>query len=110
MEKEQILEIVKNKKVVVGEMEKEKINKSCWIANLVAVIVSNIFAVILGFNGLFAGLYAVYSVCLVWSSVFYFCQYFVAKRTWYILISAVLYSIGAVVTITFFILFTIGVV
>lgn len=110
MEKEEILERVKNQKVVIGEMEKRKIDKSCWIANLVAVIIANVFAVILGIMKMFAGLYAVYLVCLIWASVFYFCQYFIAKRPWQILIGAVLYSIGAIIMVICFIIFAIGVV
>ena len=110
MEKEEILERVKNQKVIIGEMEKTKIDKSCWIANLVAVIIANVFAVILGIMKMFAGLYAVYLVCLIWASVFYFCQYFIAKRPWKILIGAVLCSIGAIIMVICFILFTIGVI
>ena len=34
MEKEEILQKAQSKKAVVGEMEKAKINKSCWIATL----------------------------------------------------------------------------
>ena len=110
MEKEEILERVKNQKVIIGEMEKGKIDKSCWIANLVSVIFANVFAVILGIMKMFAGLCAVYSVCLIWASVFYFCQYFTAKKSWPILLGAVIYSIGAIIMVICFILFTIGVV
>ena len=109
MEKEQILERVKNKKAVVGEMEKVKINKSCWIANIVAVIVATGFMITLGALGVFTGLYAIASVCLIWASVFYFCQYFLAKRPWQVLIGAVLTCLGAIVMFTFFILFSIGI-
>lgn len=109
MDKEQILEKVSKKKVVVGEMEKVKINKSCWIANIVAVIVATILMVILGAMSVPTGLYAIASICFIWASVFYFCQYFIAKRPWQVLIGAILDSIGAVIMITFFILYSIGV-
>lgn len=109
MEKDQILEKAKSKKAVVGEMEKVKINKSCWIANIIAVIVATAFMITLGALGVFTGLYAIASVCLIWASVFYFCQYFLAKRPWQVLIGAVLNSIGAIIMLTFFILYSIGV-
>ena len=109
MEKEEILEKVKGKKVIVGEMERSKINKSCWIANIVAVVVAAALMITLGALGNFVGLYAIASVCLIWASVFYFCQYFIAKRPWQVLIGAVLSGIGAMIMFTFFILYSIGV-
>lgn len=109
MKKEEILEKVKGKKVFVGEMERYKINKSCWIANIVAVVVATGLMITLGALGNFVGLYAIASVCLIWASVFYFCQYFIAKRPWQVLIGAVLNGIGAMIMFTFFILYSIGV-
>ena len=109
MEKEKILEKAKSKKAIVGEMEKVKINKSCWIANIVAVIVATAFMITLGAIGQFMGLYAIGFICFIWASVFYFCQYFLAKRPWQVLIGAVLDSIGAIIMMTFFILYSIGV-
>ena len=109
MEKEIILEKVKRKKAVIGEMENAKINKSCWIANIVAVIVATMLMITLGAIGVFAGLYAIATVCLIWASIFYFCQYCLAKRPWQVLIGAVLDSIGAVIMFTFFILYSAGV-
>lgn len=109
MKREEILEKASKKKVVVGEMERVKINKSCWIANIVAVIIATAFMITLGALGVFTGLYAIASICFVWASVFYFCQYFIAKRPWQVLIGAILDSIGAVVMFVFFILFSVGV-
>ena len=109
MEKSEVLKKVKSKKVYVGEIEKTKINKSCWIANIVAVIVATALMITLGAMGVFTGLYAIASVCLVWASVFYFCQYFIAKRPWQVLIGAILDSIGAIIMFTFFVLFSVGV-
>lgn len=108
MEKEEILQKARNRKELVGEMEKVKINKSCWIANIVAVITATAFMVTLGALGVYVGLYAIASICLIWASVFYFCQYFLAKRPWQVLIGAVLSGIGAIIMFTFFILFSIG--
>ena len=109
MKREEILEKASKKKALVGEMEKVKINKSCWIANIVAVIIATAFMITLGALGVFTGLYAIASICFVWASVFYFCQYFIAKRPWQVLIGAILDSVGAVVMFVFFILFSVGI-
>ena len=109
MEEEEVLKQVKGKKVFVGEMEKAKINKSCWISNIVAVILATALMIALGAMRVFVGLYAIAFICFTWSSVFYFCQYFLAKRPWQVLIGAVLEGIGAVIMFTFFILYSVGV-
>ena len=109
MNKDDILKKAQQQKCIVGEMEKVKINKSCWVANVVAVIVSTAFMITLGALGCFAGLYAIATVCFTWASVFYFCQYFLAKRPWQVLIGAILDSIGAIIMFVFFILYSIGV-
>lgn len=109
MKREEILEKASKKKAFVGEMEKVKINKSCWIANIVAVIIATALMITLGALGVFTGLYAIASICFVWAGVFYFCQYFIAKRPWQVLIGAILDSIGAIIMFTFFILFSVSV-
>ena len=43
-------------------MKYAKINKSCWIANIVAVIVATIFMVTLGAIGVPTGLYAIATI------------------------------------------------
>ena len=103
------MEKVQKKKVVVGEMEKEKINKSNWIAVVCACVVAVTFMIVEGLFGHFTSIYALATVCFVWASVFYFCQFFVAKRPWQVLIGAVLEAIGAITMITLYILFSIGV-
>ena len=108
MKKEEILKKASSKKAVVGEMEKTKINKSCWIANIVAVILATALMITFGAVGNFSGLYAIASICLIWSSVFYFCQFFIAKRPRQVLIGAVLSSVGAIIMFTFFILYSVG--
>ena len=79
MKKEETLQKAQEKKDIVGEMEKAKINKSCWIANIVAVIVAVAFMVLEGALARFTTIYILGFVCFCWASVFYFCQYFVAK-------------------------------
>ena len=109
MEREEILEKASKKKVFVGEMEKAKINKSNWISVACAQVVAVIFMIIEGCLGHFTAIYALATVCFVWASVFYFCQYFLAKRPKGVLIGAILESLGAIIMITMYILFNIGV-
>ena len=110
MENNEVLEKVQKKKVYVGEMEKTKINKACWVANIVACAVAVALMVTLGALRNFAGLYSIGFINLAWSSVFYFCQYFIAKRPWPVLIGAVLSVIGACIMLTMFILYSVGVI
>jgi len=109
MEKQEILEKAQSKKTIVGEMEKTKINKSCWIGNIVACILAVILMVIEGALGHFTAIYAIAMICFVWASVFYFCQFFIAKRPYGVLIGAILEAIGAVTMIVLYILFNVGV-
>ena len=109
MDREEILEKASKKKVYVGEMEKAKINKSSWIAIVVAGIIAVALMVIEGLLGHFTAIYAIASVCFTWASVFYFCQFFIAKRPYGVLIGAILESIGAIIMITLYILFNVGV-
>lgn len=109
MEKEEILQKAKSKHPV-GEMETAKINKSSWIALIVAGIVAVTFIIVEGVLGHYTAIFAIGLVCLTWASVFYFCQFFVAKRRYVgILIGAVLEGIGALAMLTLYILFNIGV-
>lgn len=109
MEKEEVLKKVQSKKAVIGEMEKAKINKSNWISLIIDGVVAVIFMIIEGLQQHFTSIYVLAAVCFIWASAFYFCQYFVAKRKWQVLIGAVLEGIGAIIMITLFILFSIGV-
>lgn len=110
MEKEEVLEKAKSKKAVVGEMEKAKINKANWIAIVVAGVLAVTFMIVEGLFNHFSSIYAIAAVCFTWASVFYFCQYFCAKRPWPVLIGAVLESLGAMIMFTNFILNIIGVI
>ncbi len=109
MDKQEILEKAQKKKVYVGEMEKKKIDKSCWIGNICACIVAVIFMITEGFFGHRTAIYALAAVCFTWASVFYFCQYFIAKRPKGVLIGAILESLGALTMLTLYILFSAGV-
>lgn len=109
MEKEEVLKKAQSKKALVGEMEKAKINKSCWIGNIVACIVAVVFMIIEGALGHFSSIYAIAGICFVWASVFYFCQYFIAKRPYGVLIGAILEALGASIMLTLYILTNVGV-
>ena len=109
MDREEILDKVKKKKAVIGEMEKAKINKSSWIALIVTGIVAVTLMIIEGLLGHFTAIYAIATVCFTWAAVFYFCQYFIAKRPYGVLIGAILEAIGAVTMITLYILYNLGV-
>ncbi len=109
MEKQEILEKARQKKIVVGEMEQAKINKSNWIGNICAGIVAVILMIIEGALGHYSAIYALGMVCFTWASVFYFCSYFIAKRPKGVLIGAILESLGAIAMLTLYILFSTGV-
>lgn len=109
MNNKEILEKVKSKKVYVGEMEQAKINKSCWIGNIAACVLAVVLMIIEGALGHFTAIYALASVCFTWASVFYFCQFFIAKRPVGVLVGAVLEALGAVAMIVVYIFYNVGV-
>lgn len=108
MEKEEILQKAR-KKYPLGEMEAQKINKGNWISLIVAGIVAVVLMIVEGALGHYDALFAISFICYVWASVFYFCQYFVAKRPWKVLIGAVLHGVAAIIMIVLFILSCVGV-
>ena len=91
-------------------MERAKINKSCWIGNISAVILAVILIVIEGALGHPSGIYAIAAICFAWASVFYFCQYFIAKRPVGVLIGGILDVFGCLIMITNYILVNVGVI
>ena len=110
MEKEEILEKSKSKKALVGEMERQKTNKGSWIALIFAGVIALALIITMCALGNFVGGLAVAGVCYGWASVQYFCQYFIAKRPWPVLIGAVLHGLAFVASIVFFILFCLKVI
>ena len=107
MEKEKILEENKKKKVIVGEMEKQNMGKGNYIAVIIAGVIGVAFMIVEGALGHHTSQFAVGAVIFAWASTFYACQYFVAKRTWKVLIGAILEFIGFAVMISLFILFNV---
>ncbi len=103
MEKEEILQR-NSKKNPIGEMEQSKINKSNWIAVISAATVAIIFMIVEGLQKHYSAIYALATVCYVWASVFYFLQYFIAKRPKGVLIGAFLHSLAAIIMLIFYIL------
>ena len=108
MNKEEILDKAK-KKHPVGEMEEKKINKSIWIALIVTIAMAVELLITEGYLGHFSAIFAIGAICFTWASVFYFCQYFVAKRPWQVLIGAVLEGLGGITMIVLYILFNLGI-
>ena len=107
MKREEILEKVEKKKAVVGEMEKEKLGKGSFIALICAGVIAVAFMIIEGALGHFTSIYAIASVCYGWAAAFYFCQYFIAKRPWQVLIGAVLHTLAFVAMVVLFIIYSI---
>lgn len=109
MEKDEILEKAKTKHPV-GEMETSKINKSSWIALIAAGVAAVALMIVEGVLGHHPAIFAIAFICFTWASVFYFCQYFVAKRRYVgILVGAIFEGLGAVAMLTLYILFNVGV-
>lgn len=109
MNNKEILEKAQGKKVYVGEMEQAKINRSCWIGNIWACVLAVVFMIVEGALGHFTAIYALAAVCFTWASVFYSCQYFMAKRPWQVLIGAVLEGTAAITMLVLYILYNMGV-
>ena len=110
MKKEEVLEKARMKKDSIGEMERVKTNKANWIAVIAAGVLSVGFMIVLGALGQRSSIFAIAAICFTWASVFYFCQYFIAKRPKAVLIGAVLEGLGACIMIANFILSTVGVI
>ncbi len=109
MNKDEILKKAQLGNDKIGEMERKKTSKANWIAVVSTGILAVIFMITEGIQGNRTPIYALGAICFTWASVFYFCQYFVAKRPWQVLIGASLEAIGAITMITLYILFSIGV-
>lgn len=89
-------------------MEEKKIRKSIWISLIVAIVMAVALLTPEGFLGYFSSIFAIAAICFTWASVFYFCQYFVAKRPWQVLIGAVLEGFGGITMIALYILLNLG--
>lgn len=105
MEKEEILKkSQKEKPALVGEMEVQKTNKGNWIALITAGVVAVVFMIIEGALGHYTSIFALASVCYAWASILYFCQYFLAKRPWQVLIGGVLHGLAFCTMIALYII------
>ena len=109
MEKEEILKIASEKKTI-GEMEKNKISLSSFIALIVAGLVAVILMIVEGSLGHFTSIYALASICYIWASVFYFLQFFLAKRPKGVLIGAILEGLAGIGMLVLFILTNVKVI
>lgn len=110
MEKAEILEKAKTKHPV-GEMEKQNISKCAWIGFIVAGVVAVALMIAEGAQGHYTSIFALAMVLYLWASVFYFCQFLIAKRRFVgIMIGAVLEAVAAVIMLVLYILFSIGMI
>ena len=104
MKRDEILKESQKEKALVGEAEKKGLNKANWIALIAAASLAVILIIIEGLLGHISAIFAIAAVCYTWASVFYFCQYFIAKRPWGVLIGATLEAAGAITMIVLYIL------
>ncbi len=104
MEKEEILEKASKKKAVMGEMESQKIGKANWISLVVAAVFVTGFCIAEGALGHPAAIYAILAIIAAWACSFYTLQYFVAKRSWQVLIGAAIEFVVAVGLIVVYVL------
>ena len=109
MEKKKEKEKAGAKKSFVGEMEVSKMGKGNWVALIIAGVLAVAFIITECALGHFTGAMAVASVCYTWACVQYVCQYTLAHRPWPVLIGAVLDGLAAIAGLTFYILFSVGV-
>jgi len=110
MEKDEILKKASSKKSIVGEAEEKGLNKSSWITLIIVGIVAVIFMIIEGIFGHFTSIYVLASICFLWGGVFYFLQYFLAKRQYVgILIGAILDTLAFLLFLTRYILAIVGI-
>ena len=107
MEKEKIIAKTQKSKALVGEMEKQKTNKGNWIALIVAGILAVSFMIFEGLQGHYSAIFAIGCICYTWASIMYFCQYFLAKRPWPVLIGAVLHGAASITMIVMYIVLSI---
>lgn len=104
MEKEEIIEKAKRKKCLVGEMENAKIQKSNWIAVIVACIVAVAFCFSESIFARRPAYFAIMAIIFAWATTFYIGQFTLAKRPWQVLIGAVLYGLAFIAMIVLYVI------
>ena len=111
MEREDILKKAQLDNDKIGEMERKKTSKANWIAVISTAVLAIVFMFTEGFRGNRCAVYAFAAICFTWASVFYFCQYFIAKRRHIgILLGAIGELFGALIMLTNCILAIVGVI
>ena len=109
MEKQEVLVCMQNKKVTSRGEDSLKVDKSCLIATIVACSLAIVLMIIEGIMGNYTSLYALGSVCFIWTGVYQFCRYFLRNRNITLLITGVLFALGAIAMILLYILFSAGI-
>ena len=57
-----------------------------------------------GALGHYTSIFALVGVCYAWASVLYFCQFFLAKRPWPVLIGVILHDAAFITMLTLYII------
>ena len=109
MDKEGILQKSQQHKDRVGEMERQAISKSSFIALLVTGILAVALMIVEGVFGHFSSIYAIATICFCWASIFYALQYFIGKCPKGVLIGAVLEGLAGIFFFVRFVLCLAGV-
>ena len=109
MKKEEILEKAKSKKILVGELEKQKMDLGIKISLIFAGILATILICFECGQRHWTGGFAIGMICYGWASFQYFMQFFMAKRPWQVLIGALLDGLAFIACLVFYILFSLKV-
>ena len=110
MKNNEILNKASAKKALIGEAEQKGLQKCYWLSLLIIGMVAVAFMIIEGIFAHFTTIYVLASICFLWGAVFYFLQYFIAKRKHVgILIGAILESLAFVFFVTRYILAIVGI-
>ena len=108
MDNKQALEVAGKKKAHVGEMESAKINKCCWIAVVVAGVLGLAFIIVESLLRHYSA-FAIGAIFYAWAGVFYFCQFFIAKRKYVgIIVGGSLHLLATITMIVLYVLFNVG--
>lgn len=108
-EKEEILKKAENKHPI-GEMEQQKLYTCFWISVLTIGVFAITMMIVEGVLGHISTIYILAAMCFLWAAVFYFLEYFVAKRKFAgIMIGAVLEILAFIFFMVRYILCVLGV-
>ena len=109
MEKNEALQKANSKKAIVGEFEKNEVNKGLWISLIITGIIATILIFAECAQRHWTGGFAIGMICYGWASLQYTFQFCLARRPWQVLIGSVLHGLAFVACLVFYILFSVGI-